>query len=78
MIDWPFLSEAIVAAVSDATHRYEFDGKTVKATEHAPRDVNEWRKTVDRLIRYNSKQLGIIVGDVKTLVHIRRIKGREI
>ncbi|KAI8053522.1 XRN 5'-3' exonuclease N-terminus-domain-containing protein [Syncephalis plumigaleata] len=74
-VDWPFLSEAMVSAVSDATHRYEFDGKTVKATEHSPRDASDWRRSVDRLTRYNSKQLGIVVGNVNTLVHVRRIKG---
>ncbi|KAI9594045.1 XRN 5'-3' exonuclease N-terminus-domain-containing protein [Syncephalis fuscata] len=73
--DWPFLSEVMVSAVSDATHRYELDGQVLRGTQHSIRDSSDWKKTVDRLVRRNNKQLGVIVGDVKALVHVRPLKG---
>lgn len=77
-VGYPFLQEGKVVRVSDELFDYVLspDGSgQVSAIEHSPRDIEDFNKKADRIENFYSKRLGIIIGQVESLVHIQVLKG---
>lgn len=80
-VNWPFLQEGMVVAVSDSLFRYEKMSVTpgaparVVSNPHAPQGLAHWKTKADRIEYYYSKRCGVIPGDVNVLLHIRPLKG---
>lgn len=77
---WPYLHEGIVSAVSDDMFRYDMlpMGKSAKvvSTPHNPFQAIAWKKSADHIEYFNSKRLGIIIGNVDVVLHVRPLKGK--
>jgi 5'-3' exoribonuclease 1 len=77
-VGYPFLQEGKVVCVSDELFDYVLaeDGSgQVIPTNHSPRDIEEFSKKAERIENFYSKRLGIIIGQVESLVHIQMLKG---
>jgi len=77
-VGYPFLSEAKVVRVSDELFNYSLPSNGVGppiAAPHGPQDIDMWHKKADRIESVYSKRLGIIIGDVQSLVHVDTLKG---
>lgn len=77
-VGYPFLSEAKVVRVSDELFNYSSpkDGTALPiAVPHGPQEVEMWRKKAERIESVYSKRLGIIIGEVQSLVHVDMLKG---
>ena len=80
-VNWPFLQEGLVVAVSDSLFRYEKMVVTpgtpakVVSTPHAQRGLGLWKSKAERIEDYYSKRCGILTGDVDVLLHVRPLKG---
>lgn len=77
-VGFPFLSEARVVGVSDECFNYTLpeagDGPAV-ALPHGPQEIDMWRKKAERIqVGYN-KRLGMIIGQIESLVHVDMLKG---
>ena len=77
-VGYPFLSEALVVRISDELFDYTLpsDGKgAALQTPHGPLDIEAFRKKATQIQRVYSKRLGIVIGDVESLVHVEMLKG---
>lgn len=80
-INWPFLQEGQVVAVSDSLFKYEKmvvspgSPARVISNPHAPQGLGHWKMKADRIDYYYSKRCGLIAGNVDVLLHIRPLKG---
>ncbi|KAG7094057.1 hypothetical protein E1B28_007676 [Marasmius oreades] len=78
-IDWPFLREGLVAAISDSLFRYEkakLGGREkVVSTPHSQAGLGHWRSKAQRIEDVYSKRCGVVTGEVEVLVHVRPLKG---
>ena len=77
-VGYPFLAEAKVIRVSDELFDYMLpDGGTGPpvAVPHGPQEIDTWRKKAQRIETVYSKRLGMIIGDVESLVHVDMLKG---
>jgi len=75
---WPYLHEGMISAVSDDMFRYEMlpMGKTaVASTPHNPFQAIAWKKSADQIEHNTSKRLGVIIGNVEVVLHVRPLKG---
>jgi len=70
-LNWPFLREGKIAAVSDNLFRYDGGG----STPHSPQYLGSWKRKADKIQETYSKRSGVLTGDVKLLLHIRPLKG---
>ena len=83
-VNWPFLREAMVVAVSDSHFKYEKvpfgTGKELRVlgNPHTPQGLNYWKAKADKIEHYYSKRLGVITGPVEVLLHVRPLKGNYI
>lgn len=77
-IGYPFLSEAKVIRVSDELFSYSLPptgkGPPV-AIPHIPQEIDIWRKKAERIEGSYSKRLGMMIGQVESLVHVDMLKG---
>ncbi|KAH9813633.1 XRN 5'-3' exonuclease N-terminus-domain-containing protein [Melampsora americana] len=75
-IDYPFLREAKVVAISDSLFRYELDTESSQLcpTPHTDANLASYRRTVDRLEYNYSKKCGLITGEIEVLLHVKPIK----
>lgn len=77
-VGYPFLSEARVVRVSDELFNYTLpeagDGPAV-AIPHGPQEIDLWRKKAERIEGVYSKRLGMMIGQVESLVHVDMLKG---
>lgn len=77
-VGYPFLSEAKVTRVSDEmfnyTHPQNGTGLPL-ATPHGPQEIEMWHKKAERIETIYSKRLGMIIGQVESLVHVDMLKG---
>ena len=77
-VGYPFLSEAKVVRVSDELFNYNLPpngtGPPV-AIPHGPQEIDMWHKKADRIESVYSKRLGMIIGEVQSLVHVETLKG---
>lgn len=80
-LNWPFLREGLVVAVSDSLFKYEKvpfgDGKQqrILSNPHAAQGLRFWKSKAERIEQYYSKRLGVITGSVDILLHVRPLKG---
>ena len=77
-VGYPFLSEAKVIRVSDEMFSYSPPTNGVgppMAIPHGPQELGMWRKKAERIESVYSKRLGMIIGEVETLVHVDILKG---
>ncbi|KAI9747734.1 MAG: hypothetical protein M1815_003933 [Lichina confinis] len=77
-IGYPFLQEAKVVRVSDELFDYvleQEDGGLVIPVPHGPREIDQWRRKSERIESHYSKRLGIIVGNIESLVHVEMLRG---
>ncbi|KAF8805386.1 hypothetical protein BYT27DRAFT_6674914 [Phlegmacium glaucopus] len=77
-MNWPFLQEGLVVAVSDSMFKYEklvvTPGSPAKVIS-TPHGSNHWKSKAERIEGRYSKQCGVITGDLEVLLHVRPLKG---
>lgn len=77
-VGYPFLQEAKVVRVSDELFDYVLPGNGsgyILPVQHSPQEIDQWRKKAERIENTYSKRLGMIIGDVESLVHVEMLKG---
>ena len=77
-VGYPFLSEAKVVRVSDELFNYSSPPNGVGppvAAPHNPQEVDMWHRKAERIESVYSKRLGMIIGEVQSLVHVDTLKG---
>ena len=77
-VGYPFIQEAKVVRVSDELFDYympETDHRQVHAVNHKPAEIADFHKKAERIENYYSKRLGMLIGDVESLVHVEMLKG---
>ncbi|KAI0833606.1 exonuclease II [Trametes gibbosa] len=80
-LNWPFLQEGLVSAVSDPLFMYEkysvVPGKPPKVVSnpHTQQGLGLWKSKADRIERHYSKRCGVITGNIEVILHIRPLKG---
>ena len=77
-VGYPFLHEAKVVKVSDELFDYvpSQDGVSAPlAIEHGPAEISNWKKMANRIQETYGKRLGIITGEIDSLVHVEMLKG---
>ncbi len=78
-LNWPFLTEGLVVGVSDNLFRYEMGmaGGHQKVVSHAHQgaSLSDFHRKAERAEYHYSKRMGVLIGDVDVLVHIRPLKG---
>ena len=75
-VGYPFLQEGKIIRVSDELFDYVLDdsGQVVQK-HHTSREIEDWGKKAERIESFYSKRLGIIIGQVESLVHVDMLKG---
>lgn len=77
-VGYPFLSEAKIVRVSDELFSYslpEGEAGQPVAIPHGPRELDVWHKKAERIEAVYSKRLGMMIGQVESLVHVDMLKG---
>lgn len=76
-VGYPFLQEALVIRVSDELFDYILPPgeQHVVSIPHTPQQIEQWKKKANRIEGTYSKRLGMIIGEVESLVHIQLLKG---
>ncbi|KAG8703633.1 hypothetical protein FRC08_002716 [Ceratobasidium sp. 394] len=78
-IGWPFLTEALVVAVSDDLFKHErqnFGGTSkIVANPHHGDQLSKWRRSAEKISTTYSKRFAVEIGDVEILLHVRPLKG---
>jgi 5'-3' exoribonuclease 1 len=77
-VGYPFLQEAKVVMVSDELFDYVLPEDGLSAPipiPHGPHQISAFKKRADRIENTYSKRLGMVVGQVDTLVHVQMLKG---
>lgn len=77
-VGYPFLQEAKIVRVSDELFEYSLaeDGSgEVVTRDHNGREINDWSAKADRTESFYSARLGIIIGNVESMVHVEMLKG---
>ncbi|EEH23189.1 hypothetical protein PABG_05400 [Paracoccidioides brasiliensis Pb03] len=76
-VGYPFLQEAKVTRVSDELFDYMcVDGEQhVVSIPHTPSQANQWKRKAEQIESYYSKRLGMIVGEIESMVHVQMLKG---
>ncbi|MCJ1434358.1 hypothetical protein MMC27_003726 [Xylographa pallens] len=79
-VGYPFLSEAKVVRVSDELFDYlpsTSEGMPPVAIPHGPSEIDMWRRKSQRIESTYSKRLGMITGQIDSLVHVETLKGLQ-
>ena len=80
-VGYPFLQEAKVVKVTDELFDYfpttaaQSAPHQVKAVEHSGKEIDDFHKKAERIEKYYSKRLGMLIGDVESLVQVEMLKG---
>jgi 5'-3' exoribonuclease 1 len=77
-VGYPFLQEAKVVKVSDELFDYtlpETGPRQVRVANHSDHEINEFHKKAERIEKFYSKRLGMLIGDVESVVHVEMLKG---
>ncbi|KAK0378675.1 XRN 5'-3' exonuclease [Colletotrichum limetticola] len=75
-VGYPFLQEAKVVKVTDELFDYELDQNgSVVQTHLGPKEMHFFAKESRYIEDWHSKRLGIVIGDVESLVHVHMLKG---
>lgn len=76
-INWPFLREAKVVAVSDDMFKYsvnESDGNVVQ-TPHETKELEQWSRAASKLKMDFYRSYAVKIGSVEKVVHVKLLKG---
>ena len=82
-VNWPFVREAMVVAVSDHLFKFEKvafgDGKSkrVLSNPHSQQGLMQWKARAERIEQQYSKRLGVITGPIEVMLHVRPLKGKS-
>ncbi|KAK5087807.1 exonuclease II Exo2 [Lithohypha guttulata] len=77
-VNYPFLQEAKVVKVSDELFDYTMPDERsgeVRQSEHSGKEIDDFHKKAERIEKWYSKRLGMLAGDVESLVHVEMLKG---
>ncbi|KAI9760654.1 MAG: hypothetical protein M4579_001518 [Chaenotheca gracillima] len=77
-VGYPFLQEAKVIRVSDELFDYilpEDGNGQVIPIPHGPHEIDQWHKKAERIENVYSKRLGVLIGQVDSLMHVDMLKG---
>jgi 5'-3' exoribonuclease 1 len=77
-VGYPFLQEAKVVKVSDELFDYvltDTDRLQIKSTAHSDHEIDQFHKKAERIEKYYSKHLGMISGEVESVVQVEMLKG---
>lgn len=77
-VGYPFLQEAKIVSVSDELFDYtlaENGFGEIVVKDHSNRDIDDWLKNAKYWEEFYSKRLGILIGDVESMVHVEMLKG---
>ncbi|KAJ5191588.1 uncharacterized protein N7498_010573 [Penicillium cinerascens] len=76
-VGYPFLQEALVIRVSDELFDYILPPheQHVVSVPHTPQQIEQWKKKATKIEGTYSKRLGMVIGEVESLVHIQMLKG---
>ncbi|EIN10031.1 hypothetical protein PUNSTDRAFT_66463 [Punctularia strigosozonata HHB-11173 SS5] len=80
-IQWPFLQEGLVVAISDPLFKYEkaaiIAGTPTKVIKnpHSHQALGFWKMKSDSIENHYSKRCGVITGEIEVLVHVRPLRG---
>lgn len=78
-IQWPFLQEGLVTAVSDSLFKYEMGlvggQKKVIQNPHSSEAQSAWRRKSSRIEHHYSKRFAVVIGEVSVILHVRPLKG---
>lgn len=77
-VNYPFLQEAKVVKVSDEMFDYtmpESGPQHVQHVEHSGKEIDDFHKKTERIEKWYSKRLGMLTGEVESLVHVEMLKG---
>ncbi|QRV74976.1 5'-3' exoribonuclease [Ceratobasidium sp. AG-Ba] len=78
-IGWPFLSEALIVAVSDDLFKHERQtfgaASKIVANPHHGDQLSKWRRSAEKIATTYSKRFAVEIGDVDILLHVRPLKG---
>lgn len=77
-VGYPFLQEAKIVRVSDELFDYslaENGSGEVVVKDHSNRDIDDWTKNARYWEDFYSKRLGILIGDVESMVHVDMLRG---
>ncbi|KIY53825.1 hypothetical protein FISHEDRAFT_32603 [Fistulina hepatica ATCC 64428] len=80
-INWPFLQEATVVAVSDNLFRYEKLAVVpgvkprVVGSPHTHQGIGHFHSKAERIESAYSKRFAVITGNIDVLLHVRPLKG---
>jgi 5'-3' exoribonuclease 1 len=80
-VGWPFVTEGLVAAVSDDLFKYEkmrivpTAPERVMGNPHAGQGLAHWKHKSERIETVYSKRFGVLTGMVEVLLHVRPLKG---
>ena len=69
-VNWPFLQEAKVVAISDDMFRYEHG-----SSPHSPQQLQQWKRKADKIEETFSKRFAVLSGPVNRLIHVLLLKG---
>lgn len=72
-VNWPFLQEGLVVAVSDDMFRYE----KLNTTPHSPHMLNRWKSKAESIEHRYSKRFAVQTGNIDILLHVQPLKGKE-
>lgn len=76
-VGYPFLQEALVIRVSDELFDYILPPgeQHVVSIPHTPQQIEQWKKKASKIEGTYSRRMGMIIGDVESMVHIQLLKG---
>ena len=81
-VGYPFLQEGKVTSVSDEMFSYRLanpeapaDASNVMQIPHPPQGISDWKKKANRTDSVYSKRLGMLIGDVESLVQVEMLVG---
>lgn len=77
-VGYPFLQEAKIVKVSDELFDFtlaENGTGEVVVKDHSNKDIDDWIKNAKYWEDFYSKRLGIVIGNVESMVHVDMLKG---
>lgn len=78
-VNWPFLYEGKVTAISDGLFRYEMgwigNQRKIVSEPLKANVASGWGRKADRIEHHFSKRYGVVIGSVEIILHVQPLKG---